>query len=148
MLRKWTVLGGTLAAVTALTVGISMADDDEGPLHQLMEKVQKHNAVITKGARTAVNYKKAQKEVFASAEELVKLAKEAKPLKDGIKKAKGLADAQGKWDKYMDDFEKSSAALAKVAASPKSNNEEAKKAHGVVKAACAACHKDFKVEDE
>ena len=54
-----------------------------------MEKVQKHNIAITKGTRNVAAFKKNQKEVEKSAAELVKLAKESKPLKEAyLKNAK------------------------------------------------------------
>ena len=63
MLRKWTILGVTMAAVTVLATGFSMAQDEDSPLHKLMEEVNKKNLAITKGVRTAVAFKKSQKVV-------------------------------------------------------------------------------------
>jgi hypothetical protein len=148
MLRKWTILAGTMTAITALTVGISMADDEEGPLHKLMEKVNAKNLVVTKGVRTAVAFKKAQKDVVASAEDLVKFAKEAKAIKDAVKKAKDIPDAGTKWDKFMDEFAKSAEHLAEVAGKTSATNVQAKEAHTAVKKVCTECHAVFRVEEE
>ncbi|HMB05789.1 MAG TPA: hypothetical protein VKP69_18890 [Isosphaeraceae bacterium] len=155
MLRKWTVLAGTMASITALTVGISMADDEESPLHKIMERVNENNSAINKGIRNALKFQQAQKDVVARAEELVVLAKKAKPIKDAVKKAKDVPDADAKWDKYMDDFEKAADNLAKVAAKSfatgeqaKKVQEEAKKEHTAVKKRCTECHNVFRVEED
>jgi cytochrome c556 len=148
MLRRWTVLAGTMVSITALTVGISMADDEEGPLHKIMEQVNKMNLAITKGVRTAVAFKKAQKDVVASAEELVKLAKQAKPIKDAVKKAKDVPDADAKWDKYLDNLVKASENLAKVAGAASATQPDVKAAHTAVKKACTDCHTVFRIEED
>jgi hypothetical protein len=148
MLRKWRILAGTMTAITALTVGISMADDEEGPLHKLMEKVNAKNLAVTKGVRTAVAFKKAQKDVVASAEELAKFAKEAKLIKDAVKKAKDVPDAGTKWDKLMDEFAKSAEHLAMVAGQSSATNVQAKEAHTAVKKVCTDCHAVFRVDEE
>ena len=112
-----------------------------------MEKVNKHNSLITKGMRNQVNFAKSQKDVEKSAKELAKLAKEAKPIKDAVGKAKGLANAQKKWDEYIDDLIKTSENLAVVSAKPSTTVANAKSAFNGVKKACADCHKDFRVDD-
>ena len=63
-----------------------------------MEKVNKHNSTITKGTRTKVAFAKDQKNVEKSAKELVKLAKEAKPMKDAFAEgqARGPAEEVGR----------------------------------------------------
>src|SRR5258708_5324257 len=113
MQRKWIVLAGTMISALALTAGLSAADDDS-PLHKLMESVNAKNVVVTKGVRTPVNFKKAQKEVVKAAEELAKLGKEAKEIKDAVKKSKDVKDGDTKWNALMDEFIKSSEELAKV----------------------------------
>src|SRR5262245_38020033 len=105
MLRKCMVLAVAMVSVSVLTVGISIAQDEDSPLHKIMEQVNKQNLAITKGVRTAVAFKKAQQEVVTSAEELVKLSKEARGLgKDTVKKAKDVPDAATKWNQLMDVF--------------------------------------------
>src|SRR3954447_21526937 len=116
MRRKWTILGLTMAAVTALATGFAMAQDEDSPLHKLMEQVNAKNLVVTKGVRTAVGYKKAQKDVVTAAEDLAKLAGQARELgKDPIKKAKDVPNAEAKWNELMGAFASSSDNLAKVA---------------------------------
>jgi anthranilate phosphoribosyltransferase len=142
------ILAGTMLSISALTIGIASADDEEGPLKKIMEKVNAKNLMITKGTRTAVAFKKAQKDVVTSAEELVKLAKEAKPIKDAVKKAKDVPDAGAKWDKLMDELVKTSEELAAVAAKPSPTNVPAKDAHKAVKKVCTECHAVFRIEEE
>jgi len=148
MQRKWMILATALVSVFSLTVGLSLADDEDSPLHKLMEQVNAKNLVITKGVRTPVVFKKAQKEVVESAEELTKLAKQAKEIKDAVKKAKDVPNADGKWNELMDVFASTSDALAKVAAKSTATQEQAKTAHAAVKKACTECHNVFRVDEE
>ena len=73
MLRKWTILGLTMASVTALATGFAMAQDEDSPLHKLMEQVNAKTLAITKAVRTPVSYKKSLKVVADSATELLAL---------------------------------------------------------------------------
>ena len=112
MLRKWTILGLTMAAMTAMATGFAMAQDEDSPLHKIMEQVNAKNLAITKGVRTAVAFKKSQKVVADSAKELVKLSKEARVFKEPSEKQKQPYET---WTKLMDDMTKASEELAKVA---------------------------------
>jgi cytochrome c556 len=145
MLRKWTTIAVALTAVLLTASGLSLAQDEDSPLHKLMEKVNAKNNAITKGVRTQVLFKKAQKEVAAAAEELVKLGKEARDAKEPAIKQK---KSQAEWTKLMDAFIKKSEDLHELASKPSTKQEEAKKAHTAVKATCAACHEVFRVEDD
>ena len=60
MPRKWMFLAAAMVSMSVLTVGIAGADDEDSPLHKLMERVNAKNLAITKGVRTAVAFKKAQ----------------------------------------------------------------------------------------
>ena len=91
-------------------------------------------------------FAKSRKDVEKSAKELVKLAKEAKPIKDAVKKAK-VADPQKKWDEYMDELIKSSEKLGDVSAKTNAAYEDAKSAFANVNKACTDCHTDFRVEE-
>jgi cytochrome c556 len=142
------VLAAAMFSVSALTVGISAADDEDSPLHKLMEQVNAKNLVITKGVRTAVAYKKSQKDVADSAEALVKLAKEAREYKDAVKKAKDVPNAPAKWNELMDSFASSAEKLAVAASKPGSTQVQAKDAHTAVKKTCTECHNVFRVEEE
>ena len=123
-------------------------DKEESPLGKIMEKVNKHNSMITKGVRNKVNFAKSQKDVEKSAKELVKLAKEAKPIKDAAKKAKDVAEPpeeMGRIHRRLDqDLRK---ARRVVSAKPSATVPDAKNAFDEVKKACADCHKDFRVDD-
>jgi cytochrome c556 len=150
MNRKWIVFGlsaGVFAVLSAASLSIA-EDEKETPLGIIMEKVQKHNSIITKGTRTPVAYKKAQKDVEKSAAEIAKLAKETKPIKDYLKNAKDVAKPGEKWDELADQFHKSADDLAKLVAKPATTQTEAKKAFGAVKKNCAECHNLFRAEDE
>ena len=145
MLRKWTILGLTMAAMTALTTGFAMAQDEDSPLHKIMEQVNAKNLAITKGVRTPVAFKKSQKDVADSATELVKLSKEARVFKEPSEKQKQPYET---WTKLMDEMTKASEELAKVAGENGATQAQAKKAHATVKASCTACHNVFRVDEE
>jgi cytochrome c556 len=151
MNRKWLAFPLSAGVLIVLGIiagpGISRADDDESPLGKIMEKVNKHNSTISKAVRNKVNFAKSRKDVAKSAKELVKLGKEAKPMQEGIKKAKGVADPQKKWDEYMDDFIKSSEKLGEIAGKTDADHQTTKDAFKAVSNACGACHKDFRVDE-
>jgi cytochrome c556 len=149
MTRKWIVFASSAAILVALGGGVALssASDEETPLGKIMEKVQKHNLSITKGVRNKVAFKKSQKDVENSAKELAKLAKEAKPLNDAVKKAKDIAEPQKKWDAYFDEFVKTSTVLGDVAGSAKAKFEDTKKAFNALKKVCSDCHHDFRIEE-
>jgi cytochrome c556 len=143
MQRKWTVLSATMTLVALGATGLTLAQE-KSKLEGLMEKVQAKNVLITKSVRTPATYKKAQKDVLASAQELVKIGKEAR-------EEKGPSERQKKkfedWTKLMDDFIKKAEDLEAVAASSTGTQVQAKNAHTALKNACANCHKDFKVDE-
>jgi cytochrome c556 len=148
MPHKWMFLAAAMVSVSVLTIGIAGADDEDSPLHKLMEKVNAKNLAITKGVRTAVAFKKAQTDVVAAAEELTKLAKEARELgKDTVKKAKDVPNGATKWNELMDQFASTSDNLAKVAGKPSATQQQAKDAHTAVKKACTDCHTIFRIEE-
>jgi hypothetical protein len=144
MQRKWTVVGATAVSISMAVVGFAMAQDEHGPLHEVMEQVNKNNVNITKGVRSAVAYKKAQKDVVTSAEELVKLSKKAREVKVYAEKQK---QPHTKWTALVDDLTKTAEELASVAGKSGTTNLQAKKAHAKVKAACTACHTVFRIDD-
>jgi len=152
MIRKWLVFSLTAGILVAIGVlagpGRSWADDKETPLGKIMEKVNKNNSTIQKGVRSKIAFLKAQKDVEKSAKDLVKLAKQAKPITDAVKKAKDVANPQKKWDGYIDELAKTSEHLAKVAGKTGATYQSAKDAFGAVKKVCTDCHKDFRVDEE
>jgi len=153
MNRKWLAFPLSAGVLIVLGIvagpGLLKADDEETPLGKIMEKVNKHNSTILKGTRNKVNFVKSHKDVSKSAKEIVELAKEAKPIKDAVKKAKKeVGDPQKKWDEYMDELIKTSEKLVQVSGKPNAVYDDAKKAFGAVKKACADCHSDFRVDAE
>jgi cytochrome c556 len=127
--------------------GFSIADDEESALGKVMEKVNKQSNAIKKGTRNLVTFKKSQKDVAKSSKELVKLAKEAKPLKDALAKAKNEANPQKKWDELMDALIDTSEKLSGVAGKASPDFDDTKKAFSAVSKACTECHQVFRVDE-
>lgn len=145
MTCKWSVMGGTVAAIAVLAAGFSVADDDDSPLHKVMEQVQKDNTTITKGVRNAVMYKKSQAEVLKAAEDLVKQGKDAKPLGDGPAKAqkKTVED----WNKLSDEFIKQADEFVSLLGKKDTDQAKAKEGYKSVSKSCTACHDVFRVDE-
>ena len=99
------------------------------------------------GNLTYFKKSQSQKTVEKSAKELVKLGKQAKPIKDAFSRAKGEANPQAKWDEFIDALISGSEKLGAVAAKPDATFDETKKAAGVVNKACVDCHAVFRVDD-
>jgi cytochrome c556 len=142
------VLSAGMLVSIIVGTSLSRADDkEEGPLEKIMEKVNKANAIIQKGTRNQVNFKKSQKDVAKNAKELVNLGKEAKKIRSAVKNAKDVTEPDKKWDELMDDFIKTSGKLGAVAGKTNAVYQDAKDAFGAVKKSCADCHVVFKVEE-
>jgi cytochrome c556 len=144
--------------VFALSAGVLVSiagaafsfDDDESPLGKVMEKVNKQSNAIKKGTRNLVTYKKSQKDVAKSSKELVKLAKEAKPLKDAVAKAKNEANPQQKWNELMDAFIENAEKLSETAGKASPDAEgfgDTKKSWNAVNKTCTDCHTVFRVDE-
>ena len=147
MLRKWMVFALSAAVLVSIAgAGFSVADD-ESPLEKVMEKVNKHSNAIKKGTRNLVQFKKSQKDVAKSSKELVKLAKEAKPFKDALGKAKNEANPQQKWDELMDASSTSSEKLSETAGKDSPDYDATKKAFSAVNKTCTECHTVFRVDE-
>jgi len=147
MLRKWMIFALSAGVLVSIAGAGFSYDDDESPLGKVMEKVNKQSNAIKKGTRNLVTYKKSQKDVATSSKELVKLAKEAKPLKDAIAKAKTEANPQQKWNELMDSFIATSEKLSDTAAKASPNYDDTKKAFSAVSKACTECHQVFRVDE-
>jgi cytochrome c556 len=146
MIRKWSVLGGTVAAVALLATGFSIAaDDEDSPLHKVMEKVQSNNTVVLKGTRNAVMYKKSQGDVVKAAEELLKLAKEAKPLGDGPAKAQSKTVEE--WTKLADGFVSEAEKFSTLMSKTDTKQADAKAAYKAVQKSCTECHTVFRIDE-
>lgn len=145
MTRKWTVLAVSMSAVALLATGFSMADDEDSPVHKIMEKVQKENIAITKAIRSKVNFSKSQKDVVTHAEELIKLGKEARQYKEPSQAQKQPYD---KWTALMDDFLKTTEEFAKDAGKTGAAQPQVKDSYKNVTKKCNACHDVFKKEEE
>ena len=143
MVRKWMILGASLAVCTTLLAGFSMADDDDSPLHKLMEKVGKQNNAIKKATRTEVAYKKAVSDgsLAKVTDELIKLGKESRDFKEPAEVAK---KTQEEWTKLVDDFvaktEKFKGLIGKGDAASVKDSVKA------INTTCTACHDVFKKE--
>jgi cytochrome c556 len=151
MQRKWLILGVTMVSVVVLTAGLSLADEDEGPLHKLMEKVNAKSTAIKKAVRTPVAFKKAQasNDLVTNGEALLKLAKEARELaKEGIKKAKEVEDPEKKWVELMDALIAQTEKFVAVAGKSETKQKDANSEFRVVSQRCTDCHNIFRVEEE
>jgi len=140
MFRKFAIL-----AVTMLTcAGLSMAADDESPLAKIMEQVNKKHGALRKATSSATNYKKGAAGIPKDADEIVKLGKEAREIKEPAEAAKKpLAE----WQKLMDDMIHSAEKLSEVAAKTSTTPAQAKEAFTAYSKTCAACHAVFKKEE-
>jgi len=145
MTRKWSLLAVTAASVTLMAAGISVADDeDNSPLHQIMTKVQAKYLAVSKAVRTPIAFKKAgNATVSGDAQEIVKLLKEARPIKDASVEQKKPFE---QWTGHIDATAKATEDFAKVAS--EKDQAEVKKEFRKVTASCAECHKVFRVEED
>jgi cytochrome c556 len=148
MFRKWIVFALSAGVLVSIAgAGFSFADDEDSELHKVMEKVNKETNVVKKGIRTLPTYKKAQKDVAKGSKALVKLAKEAKPLKDALSKAKNESNPQKKWDELMDAFIDSSGKLNDEAGKTTPVYDDVKKAYTTMYKTCTECHTVFRIEE-
>ncbi len=147
MLRKWMVFALSAGFLVSIAGAGFSGDDDESELGKLMEKVNKANNALKKGTRTPVAFKKMHKDVAKQSKDLVKLAKEAKPFKDALGKAKNEANPQQKWNELMDAFIDKSDVLSQTANKPTPDYNDTKKAFSAVSKTCADCHLVFRVDE-
>ena len=144
MTRKSSLTLAAMLGVALGVAGLSIAAD-ESPLEKQMSAIQAKTNAIRKATRTLPAWKLAQKNVAKDADEISKLAKEAR-------KDKGPAEAQKKsfddWGKLMDDMIKSSDDLAALARKPETAQPDAKKAFDSLNKSCSACHSVFRVEKD
>jgi cytochrome c556 len=148
MIRKWMVFALSAGVMLAVAGATFSADDEESELEKVMEKVNKNSNAIKQGTRNPVNFQKKQKDVAKASKELVKLAKQSKPLKDALGKAKNEANPQQKWNELMDAFISQSEKLSTVAGKSEPDYNDTKKAFSAVSKTCTECHQVFRVDDE
>jgi cytochrome c556 len=148
MNRKWATLAVMTIVSAFAAAGFSLAqEEDDSPLHKIMEKVQSENGKITKGIRNPVMFRKSQKDVVTAAENLVKLAKEAKPLSDVAKENKDIEEPVKKYDELSADFIKEAEDFHKFVSDEKVEQKAAKDAYKKVTKTCTACHDLFRPEE-
>jgi cytochrome c556 len=147
MLRKWMVFALSAGVLIAIAGASFSADDEETELGKVMEKVNKQSASIKKGVRNLVNFNKSHKDVAKASKELVKLAKEAKPLKDALGKAKSEANPQQKWNELMDAFIDKAEKLGEVVGKSSPDFDDTKKAVNAMNKSCTDCHQVFRVDE-
>lgn len=146
MKRKWSLLAASLCSLS-LVVGLAVAQDpQEMDLEAIMKKVQKNHGANVKVLKTAVSYKKGQKELVTQTEELTKLVKSTKDFKEPSGKVKGTTQKQ--WTELVDSFLKQSEDFTKIAKDAGPDDQtKTKDAYKKVNAQCSACHEVFKKED-
>lgn len=143
MKRQWTTLAIMLTTVMLTISGLAVADD-ESPIGKLMEKVGQKANMIKKAVRTQVAYKKSQKELSGLADELIKLAKDSKDMKEPAEKQKKTYE---EWVKLSDEWIKKTEEFRDLVAKPSTDQAVAKKAFNSVNTTCTECHKVFRVDD-
>jgi cytochrome c556 len=145
MLRKVTTLVVAMFATAAVATGLALADDNS-PLHDLMESVNKQSNAIKKATRSKVAYAKAdKKELVKQAEELIDLSKKARTIKEAAEKEKKPI---AEWEKLADDFIKKSEDFKSVVAKSNATFKDASDSFKKVATTCVDCHKIFRIEDE
>ncbi len=140
----------TMGMAVLIMAGLSVAQDEpkkeEGSeLHTIMEEVQRNNATILRGVRSAAMFVRLQEDVATAGADLVKLAKKAKPLGEATakEKQKPIED----WNKLMDEWIKHQEEFATLVAKPEASQAQAKDAYRVVSQTCTKCHEEFRIED-
>ncbi len=147
MLRKWMVFALSAGVLVSLAGASFSGADDDSPLEKIMEKVNKANGKIKQGTRNPPTYKKKQKDVADSSKEMVKLAKDSKPMKEALGRAKNEANPQEKWNTLMDAFIEKSEKLSETANKPEPDYDATKKAFSAVGKTCTDCHNVFRVDE-
>ena len=145
MSRKWTILASVVTAVTLMATGLSLAQDEDSPLHKLMEQVNTKNNAIKKATRTAVAYKKSQKDLAKYAEELIDLGKQARAITSAAEKEKKPV---AEWQKLCDDFLAKTEEYKGIVSNASTTQDVAKKSYNPVALSCTNCHNVFRIEDE
>lgn len=144
-MRKWTTLAAVLATAAATVTGLCLAGDDDSPMEKIMSKVGgKHNAV-NKALRTPVAFTKAKAEIPGYCDDLIKLGKEARELKEAAEKQKKPYED---WTKLMDDYLKKTEEFKQAVSKSGVDQPKAKEAYKTVSQTCSACHNVFKIEDK
>ncbi len=141
MLRKFAILSVTLITLAGLSFA---ADDDETPTGKIMEQIQNKTNALRKATRTKADFAKSTKVITTDTEAVVKLAKEAREIKEPAEKEKKPLAA---YQKLMDDMIKSAEDLSKLANKSGSTQIQAKEAFTAYTKTCAACHEVFKKDE-
>jgi cytochrome c556 len=145
MLRKCLTVAAVMTAVIVAFASFSVAQDDDSPLHKLMEGVNKKNAVITKAVKSATSFKKDKAKAAKAAEDLAKAAAESKKDTSAVTKQKKTV---AEWNTLSEDFMKTTKDLVEVLGKSDVTHDQAKKAHTPVKASCTKCHEVFRIDDK
>jgi len=155
MRSKWIAAVVSLAAVGMLGLGLSQASsvsstpvpvalDGDGPLHEIMEGVNKQNNTLRKGVRTAVAYKKSYEEVLAASEEMVKLAKKAQEVKEYAEKLNKIKE----WNDLSQKFTESAEQLLTIVKDKQKTQKEANDQWKAMGKTCTDCHNVFRIDEE
>ena len=140
MLRKFAILTGTLVTLA----GLSFAADDESPTTKIMEQIQNKTNALRKATRTKADFAKSTAAIGKDTEAVVKLAKEAREIKEPAEKEKKPLAA---YQKFMDEMIKSAEDLGTLAAKKGATQVQAKEAFTNFTKTCAACHEVFKKDE-
>jgi cytochrome c556 len=141
MLRRWVVLAVVASCVASLAASVSIAGDKNSPLAKIMKKIDAESKKIRDATSAAPKFKKAQKEVAASAEQLTKLGKQTREFKEPAEQQKKPFE---KWTGFTDQYLTASQEIAK--ASAKGDLAAAKKGWTNLNNSCSNCHGAFRPE--
>ncbi len=145
MNRKWAVLAVSLVSSALVASSIAMAQDEDSKLHMLMENVQKNNAVVLRGVRNPIQFRKDKEKIATAAEDLVKLGKEAREMDEAYKKEK---KEKKEWTDLMDGFLKEAENFSKLMKADDTEQDAAKASYRIVSRKCVDCHEVFRIEEE
>jgi soluble cytochrome b562 len=147
MPRKFGFLAAAMLGVALTVSGLSMANPApfEGPVEKQMEGINKNNTAIRKATKTVASWKKDGKATAKYAEEIVKLAKDAKKEKGPSEKVKKPHE---EWAKLMDDLIKSAADYETLAMKSDATLPQAKEAAANLNKTCMPCHSIYREEDK
>jgi cytochrome c556 len=147
--RKLSALVVAMVATALAATGITVlaAQDEESPLHKIMEKVQANNVTVLKGTRTAVNYKKNHEAVVTSVKELAKLGKEARERFEDVHQS-DKPEPKSKWEELMDSYLKEIDTFGTLVENTETKQSDAKAGYKKVQASCTACHDVFRIDAE
>ncbi len=144
-MRQWKTFAAVLVTAAATVTGLCLADDDDSPMEKIMSKVGGKQNAIVKAMRTPVAFTKSKADIPALCDELIKLGKEARELKESAEKEKKPYED---WTKLMDDYIKKTEEFKEFVSKADAKQDTSKEAYKSVQKTCTACHQVFKIDKD